>query len=116
MKPNHKMLTFADVAKPTGDVFVYRIDPAPRTKPEYIINTPNFKMYRAYHIMSESHKTYISDNCEITEIDTSAYNNMIQKMASLSDEAALEFVRREFRQGRIKKYSDPFKRKMYNHR
>lgn len=118
MKPNPKpkMLTFADVAVPTGDIFVYRIDPEPRTKPEYIISTPNFKMYRKYDHMSESHKTYIFDNCEITEIDGGAYIRLIQDMAGLSDEAALEFVRREFRQGRIKEYSDTHKRKMYSHR
>ncbi len=114
--PKPKITAAAGSHKPTGEVFVYRVDPEPDTKAVYIINTPNFQMFRQYHIMSETHKTYISDNGDVTEIDTGAYNRMREKISGLSDEAALDLVRRAFRQGKIKKYSDPFKRKMYDHR
>ncbi len=114
--PKPKFTAAAGSHKPTGEVFVYRVDPEPDTKAVFIINTPNFQMYRQYHIMSETHKTYISNNGDVTEIDTGAYNRIRDNIAGLSDEAALDLVRRAFRQGKIKKYSDPFKRKMYSHR
>lgn len=102
--------------KPTGEVFVYRIDPEPSTKPAYIVNTRNFKVYRAYHIMSETHKTYVSDNGDESEIDGGAYNTIRELIAGLTDEAAADKVRRMFRQGRIKPPTDKHKRKMYDHR
>jgi hypothetical protein len=96
----------------TGDVFVYKFEPEPSNKRSYIINTPRFKMF------SEFGKSYILDSGEITQIDTGAYNSAIQSISGLSDEAAADKIKTQFRSGSIKivkTHGTSNRNKMYQH-
>ena len=82
--------------KDTGETFKFEVEPTPSLECQYIIDTDNIKMYR------QNNKCYIYDHATLEEIDPGAFNNAIQSIAGLSDEAAADRIKTLFRSGAIK--------------
>ncbi len=89
----------------TGETFIYHVEPPKSDNPQFIINTDTFKMY------SQTGKAYIIDGAEIEEIEYGAFNDVISKIAGLSDTAVADKIKTLFRTGAIKRVESLYRPK-----